>query len=185
MLIPLGFLAAAGGGASGAMELISTVYGSGTASTITFSSIPNTYKHLQIRFTGRMAYSNTGLGLQMQFNGDTGSNYYWHALEGGYGSVYAAESGAGSTVLRPGWILGATADANAFTPAIVDILDYASSSKNKTIRSFTGIATTAPAPRVTLQSGVWFNTTAVSSISFSTAGNFVTGSRFSLYGIKG
>jgi len=67
---------------------------------------------------------------------------------------------------------------------VLDILDAYSTTKNKTIRSLSGM--TGGANNLQLYSGLWNNTAAISSLNiFPGATNFVAGSRFSLYGIRG
>jgi len=77
----------AGGAGAGAFESIATLSGSGV-STVTFSSIPSTYKHLQVRMFGQAAGGSGGV-VRMRFNGDTGTNYTAHYLTG-YGSTVEA-----------------------------------------------------------------------------------------------
>jgi hypothetical protein len=114
-------------------ESISTVtVGAGGSSTITFSSIPSTYQHLQIR---AMAQSTTTNQIDMTFNNDTGNNYAGHQLEG-TGSAAAAAAGTSranmfSMVFVPG-------TSNSPGGSVIDILDYASANKNKTARALRG-----------------------------------------------
>ena len=188
--ISLGFwaVAGAGGAAAGAYELISsTILGSDTAS-ITFSSIVSTYKHLQIRYTARASQASTTWTAIMNFNGDTATNYSNHLLYAYNGSV-PSEGYANQTYINFGNVIpGSTGAANTFAGGIVEILDYANTGKNKTTRTLNGsYGTSGTTSTVELNSGNWRNTAAISSITlkpYSTA-NFVTGSRFSLYGIKG
>lgn len=168
----------------GAYELISSTVLSSSTSSVTFSSIAQTYKHLQVRYTARGDASTEKGDLVLLLNGDTGSNYSRHHLQGSGSSVgsYSGTSQS-SIVFFDAWA-GATATANNFASGVVDVLDFASSSKYKTTRAFTGFVGTAT--RVTMNSGLWMSTTAVSSLQLSpNTGNFVSGSRFSLYGIKG
>ena len=68
---------------TGAFESIATYLGDDTASTFTFSSIPQTYKSLHIRVLGRDTYAGTGLNaFKMQPNSDATSGYSHHKLEG-------------------------------------------------------------------------------------------------------
>lgn len=178
MLIPLGVFAASGAGAAGAYELISsTVLGSAT-STVEFTSIASTYKHLQIRFTAR-ANGGTTAETMLWFNGDI-ANWSRHFLIGN-GSTVTSSATANTDVMYPAKIIST---ANVFTGAVIDILDYASTSKYKTARSLAGF-TNGSTHDVSLRSGAWRSTSAVSSIGIYTAELFATGSRFSLYGIKG
>ncbi len=182
MLIPLGILASSGGGAAGAYELIETVAGSG-ASSVSFTSIPSTYKHLQIRWTARG--SNTGsLGIVLTtFNSDTGANYTFHQLSGDGSSVTSAGSG-GLSSARLGVYVGSNQTANSFGFGVTDILDYSSTSKNKTVRSLSGVHTDAD-KIIRMFSGLWASTSAISSLTISGGYNFSSASRFSLYGVKG
>jgi len=82
---------------------------------------------------------------------------------------------------------GNTASANVFGASIFDILDFSSTSKNTTARASTGLLTGSTTNLIELNSGAHFNTSAVTSLKIQdlTGNNLVTGSRFSLYGIKG
>lgn len=179
---------------AGAFESIATATGTGSSSTITFSNIPSGYQHLQIRFIAK--HTTTAIDetapITMTVNGDTGSNYARHRLSGNGATVTA--SGAAtqtsmSTVVNI-CLSSATALADMFGVGIIDIHDYLSTSKNKTIRMFTGAETnrtTAPTGLVALQSGLYFATpAAITSLSFITGtGNWTTTTQFALYGIKG
>lgn len=173
----------------GAYELISTtVLGSDTAS-VTFSSIVGTYKHLQIRMTGRISATSSLLGSTLiRLNGDTtAANYSSHFLRGSGSSVssFAVLGSSGFYALNS--TAGNGSSANIFGSAIIDILDYSSTSKYKTGRTMSGGLTSSTTTFIVLQSGLWMNTASVTSITLvdESANNFITGSRFSLYGIKG
>ena len=168
----------------GAYELISTTLISSDTSTVTFSSIVGTYKHLQIRVAARTTGTGTGDGgLQIQLNSDTAANYAQHSLEGN-GSAVSSGGSASTSNIQIGASAGGGTSANIFGVSVIDILDYANTNKNTTIRGLSGANGTSS--RVALKSGVWLNTAAVSSILLYRSGlSFVAGSRFSLYGIKG
>lgn len=184
-LMPLGLLSQ-GGGAGGAggngITLISTAYGTGSSGTITFSSIPSTYKHLQIRATAsKDTAGNIEFGLQ--FNGDAGSNYTWHRLTGNGSSVSSGWYGGLGGASYVGYATG-TGTSNATASNIIDILDYTNTNKNKTIRSLVGYHTSSD-NSIRLNSGIWFSTAAISSLSITYGGyNFTSISRFSLYGVN-
>jgi hypothetical protein len=170
-------------------ESIATVLvGSGGSSPITFTSIPSTYKHLQIRLLAQTNRAASVDSLQLNFNSDTGSNYSWHTVQGD-GSSASALGFATQTYARigDGTIGGATGSGGYFGVGVIDILDYASTNKNKTIRGLTGVDENG-AGRVGLGSGLWQNnSTAISSISIAPQGGtlFLQYSQFALYGIKG
>lgn len=179
-----------------AYESIQTVsVGSGGLSTVTFSSIPQGYKHLQIRAIAqdnRATYNTSS--LEMIFNGDTANNYSDHFVQGdwvaGSGSVTTNFGTNGPKMYWVGHITSTVAT-NIFSAFVCDILDYSNTSKNKTIRAISGVDANAevagyrPTPR--LASGQWRSTNAITSITFSTAfGTAITEkSHFALYGIKG
>jgi hypothetical protein len=157
-------------------SIATTTVGSGGTSTITFSSIPSTYKHLQIRAT---LFTTAG-GVNIQYNGDTGANYTYHQVYGvGSGSVL---SNAG-TSQTSGYIAYNNAAGGYPTVAIADILDYQNTNKYKTHRSFAGADVNGSGGAVTYFSGLWLNTAAISSINI--IGTFAQYSSFALYGIKG
>jgi hypothetical protein len=181
--IPLGILAASGG-VSAAYELIQTQVLSSTASSVTFASIPQTYKHLQLRASVRTTRLWTEDELKMTFNGVT-TNSYSFKYTFGTGSS-ATSSGS---LNQPNVFLGQVPAANTspsdnFAPVVLDVLDYSSTVKNTTGRSFASIA--ASIYRIWLGSQLFMNTAAINSIElFPSGGQLQTGSRFSLYGIKG
>lgn len=179
-----------GGASLGAYESIETfTVGAGGASSITFGSggtIPQTYKHLQLR---GILKDSRGVGVlsnaYMQFNSDSGTNYANHNLYGD-GSGIASEPQTSMTSMLFANIASATTTSNMFAGFVTDILDYSSTSKNKTIRTLGG-ADNNGSGQIYFKSGVWMNnTTAVSSITITPlVANFVQYSSIALYGIKG
>jgi hypothetical protein len=188
MPITLGILSQfrAAPAAAGSYELIETIsVGSGGVASATFSGLSaysSTYKHLQIRITGRS--TTDGATIFGQFNADTGTNYQAHRLFGNGSSVV---SDAFTT--RDSLFLGATmfttgGVANAFAASVVDILDPYVTTKFTTTRTLAGVPG-GPA-YVTLQSASWRNTAALTEIKlYPNLGSFAQFSRLSLYGIKG
>ena len=155
-------------------------YTLGSTGTVTFSSIPQTYQHLQIRFLARHSASGNINGL-IRLNGSS-TSLITHYLTGDGSSASAAASSRTGVALD---IIGNAYTSGIFATAIVDIHDYTSSTKNKTVRLFAGFDTNG-AGQVTMNSGLYNSTTAVSSIDIVTDGSgFLTGSTFALYGIKG
>ena len=159
--------------------------GSGGASNVTFSSIPSTYTHLQIRAIVRDAGSSQN-GFWLRFNGDsTSGNYYWHELYG-TGSSALAYAEAPSTV-NFGGVMPYSANASQIMgAAIIDILDYSNTNKAKTIRSLAGYDANGSG-NIALLSGAWNNSNAaITSILLQdSAGiNFSQYSSFALYGVK-
>ena len=188
-LSALGIFSAAGAGvvSAGSYELIESYILGSSQSSVTFSSLgtySSTYKHLQIRMVGRSDRANNGDAFRIRFNSDSGTNYSLHTLRGEGSSIFS-EGGANVSYMEAGYSEANNNTSGSFAACVVDILDPFSTSKNKTIRGFSGF--TSSIGRVLLNSGAWRNTEAVSSINvFVGIGpNFLAGSRFSLYGIKG
>jgi hypothetical protein len=175
-----------GAGGGGSYESIATLTGDGTATSLTFSSIPSTYKHLQIRWIARSARVGVSDNLIIQFNGDTGANYANHRLSGN-GTSATAGSTASTTQMVAFDSVRASGSSNtlSYGTGIIDIHDYASTTKNKTIRVLSGWDLNGSGV-IALSSGFRNSTTAVTSITLESDGNaFATSSVFSLYGIKG
>ena len=167
---------------SGAYDSIATVnVGAGGTSSITFSSIPSTYTHLQIRaFTGTGVYFSNA--AYMYFNGDTtASNYNEHVIYGSGASAAAYYTSTNQALFYLGKSTG------GFDAAIIDILDYTNTGKNKVSRSLFGYDVNGATGYIGLASGLWRNTAAVTSITVTAGGlgDFAQYSQFALYGIKG
>lgn len=174
-------------------ESIQTVTLTGNQSTVTFSSIPSTYKHLQVRAIGRTTRTNYSVEqVYMRFNSDTGNNYSTHVLGGDGGSAYAYTGSFPNSWVYTGQIATDIAGTNAFGGFVTDILDYTNTNKYKTTRAVSAVEPNASYSgtvygAVNLASGLWMSTSAITSITFSTevSGNFKQYSQFALYGIKG
>jgi hypothetical protein len=170
----------------GAYELISTQVLASAAASVTFSSIPQTYKHLQLRFSVHTTTASAdNFGMNLTLNASS-TGYARHVLYGDGSSVGSFGATSESNIQLYRVVSGGTLDGGArFGAGVVDVLDYASSSKNTTIRSLHG-ATNLASNFVNLQSGLWVNTSAVTSTTLTSAsGDFTANSRFSIYGIKG
>jgi hypothetical protein len=191
MLIPFGILSAAAEvepAFASDYELISTSVLGTAASLFVFDNLDDyssEYKHLQIRAVARMSNASNGATGSLRLNGDTGSNYAWHYLQGTGAAVQSAATTSDAEMENIYAMNAANDVANSFTGVVIDILDCYSTSKNTTVRAFSGV--TGNETRIRLGSGLWINTASLNLITmFSTNGvNFVAGSRFSLYGIKG
>lgn len=176
-------------GAAGAFESIASVTAAGGETSLTFSSIPSTYEHLEIRGIARDTIAlNSAAGVNLRFNGDTGANYVRHWMRGDGTSASAGGNTGFDSMNFIGGSIGDSSTASAFGASIISIHDYKSTTKNKTVRGFSGSdANTASSNfYVVSNSGLWLNTSAITSITIlpgQTA--FKAGSTFALYGIKG
>lgn len=174
----------------GSFESIATVsVGSGGASSITFSSIPSTYTHLQLRILSRSNGNDTENNATMTFNGDTGNNYLgWHYIYGNGSTVNVNSSGTAAYIVADRNAMN-LAGANMFSPCIIDILDYANTNKNKTVRRFSGVElNSASGSSIWFTSGLWMSTSAITSLTITPSAsfspnNYVQYSHFALYGV--
>ncbi len=191
MLIPLGIFASSGSRAAGAFQLLESTVLTGSQAAVEFTNLTtkyaSTYQHLQVRMTMRTDRPQVSTDtVYFQLNGDTSNNYSVHIL---YGNGSSVTSAAGAN--WPGGYIhevvptsGSGGIANNYAGAVLDLLDPFETTKNKTARSLAGSTTTANF--VVLASSNWRSTNSVTSIRFysTTSNNLVSGSRFSLYGIK-
>jgi len=175
-LIPLGFWAASGGGEVSAYELIET--STTSATSLTFSSIPADFMHLQIRATVR---TSGDLDFGMRINGDTSSSYAVHNLLT-TGSTPSSNASTGSNRMFLGQSQGA-GDAYVYSPYLIDVLDYQNTNKNTTVRYIS--SRHSGGNSLYFGSGLWINTSAVTSITFLPNSGSFQSAKFSLYGIRG
>lgn len=167
-------------------SIATTNLSSGSASTITFTSIPQTYKHLQLRMLGKTSSTDNGSGISLSINS---SNFaYYHRIasfRGGAG--YDSQGGAVSLI---GYFpCTASGVDNMFGGMVLDILDYTNTSKTKTTRCLWGYSNNGVAGGSEFQglhSGLWNDTAAINSLSLTaeSARTFSQYSHFALYGIK-
>jgi hypothetical protein len=152
-----------------------TVGVAGSASE-TFTSIPQGYKHLQLRWISRS--SGGSYNPIIRFNGDTGNNYSWHYIDGNGSSATAGNTTSTNSIL----IAGIQGVASTFAVGVMDILDYKDTNKFKTAKILLG-GDYNGSGSADLWSGNWRSTAAIDSIylGFSSAQY----SHYALYGIKG
>lgn len=156
-------------------SIATTTVGAGGSASITFSGIPSTYQHLQLRGYN----TNNALGwVSAIFNSDTGSNYRQHELRGDGSSASAV---ATAQVTSMSLYLHNTSPSSG----VVDILDYGNTNKNKVVRTLGGYDSNGGG-YISLTSNLWMSTAAITSITLtSSTSNFNQYSSFALYGIKG
>jgi len=170
--------------------LIQRITATGSESTMTFSSIPQTYKHIQVRAITSSTNTSpvTVSGNFIRLNGDSGANYAYHNL---FGETTTANATAATASSFGPYIYSQVIQSTSgyFGAFILDVLDYTNTSKNKTLRVFAGGDTNTSGSYkgvAQLGSGLWLNTAAITSLSIvSNAGSFASGSTFALYGFTG
>lgn len=174
---------------AGAYDALATVtVPSGGAASITFAGIPTGYKHLQLRGNLKTTNASTdGSPMTLTANGDTThTNYYTHQLQGN-GSTAASYSVQASSWQGAG--VGNAPDANLtsiFGAFVIDILDYASVTKNKTFRTLSGFDANGSG-LINLWSGLWMNSsTPITTLTtqFPQGRSLAQHSTFALYGVK-
>ena len=172
---------------STAYESIATILPSVAppASTYTFSSIPQTYKSLQLRWT--TVPQTSGYAFYIRFNGvATGGQYTHRSIYGrGNSQIINTTGGASQNEIIVSNSNGGTI-ANQPQSGIIDLLEYTNTSKVKVVSAIMGMGTNNGGTEgaVLMGSGVWNSTAAITSITFAAGINFISGS-LALYGIKG
>ena len=168
-------------------ESIATVtVGSGGQSSIDFTSIPSTYKHLQIRGIGRLTVASSGASnIGVRFNSDSGTNYSYHILSGNGSTANSGGAGSSNQMYLPDMIIRDGSTASVYSGFVFDILEYANTNIYKTVRALSGFDANGSG-KVALTSGSWRNTAAVTSITLVPESDlYKQYNQFALYGIKG
>jgi hypothetical protein len=166
--------------------------GSTPQSFIEFTAIPSTYTHLQIRVLHRGSYAQGYDNLKLEFNGDTGPNYFGHLMGFGDGVVNPAESY--NYITSPninnasmGWGAGASAASNTFGVLITDIVNYKSTTKRKTFKTLSGAAANGSTNYIAgMQTYAWNSLDPITSIKIYSGygGTILQHSQYALYGIN-
>jgi hypothetical protein len=164
-------------------ESIATITVSGTSTTsFTFSSISSTYTSLQLRGVVRTGGNDT---IWMRLNGNTGTNYSAHSIKGSSDSTVGTDANSNANKINPiAWTIGTT---GIWGASIIDIHDYTSTTRNKTVKAFFGADNndTTGAGKIYLTSGNLRSTSAIDSVTIAADTAFTAGTTFALYGIKG
>jgi len=175
------------------IEAIATTYLEADDALIEFTSIPQTYEHLQLRISVRdvTVAESIEMTIRLGTGGgavDTGSNYYGDRMAG-YKTTEVGGAGGARAYLKyvAQFASGADVPSPQYGAGVVDILDYASATKMTTAMGCGGTAVGASYPWVGLNSGLWSNTGAVDRIAISGYGyaaNLVRGTCVTLYGLN-
>ena len=175
------------------IEAIATTYLEADAASVTFSGIPTTYEHLQIRMSSRTTFAARQGNPVLTFNGTAGTAYSSHSMNA-FGSATpdsdSSETGDASTLipkLTTGDGIGGTTGgvvSTDFSPAVIDILDYRNANKNTTVMAISGAGLTTSNPYVSFASGLFDDMTVITSITLGVNGSWMRGSVFTLYGLN-
>jgi len=170
---------------------ISTVtVGSGGASTIEFTSIPQTYTDLMVRLSARTDESGQGRSyVRLRFNSSSSTIYNYCWMFGYDGDVANSVGGSpesnGNVLVIP----AANATANVFGNNDVIIPNYAGSNNKSYFIDGGSENNSSSIYMVSLCSSIWSSTDAITSITFypvsvGSANKFVQHTTATLYGIK-
>jgi len=163
-------------------DSIATTTLSSPQSTLVVGSIPGTYQHLQIRGILKSTAIPGGTP-RLYFNNDrTTNSYSMHEIFG---------NGGGSTGVNQQFNLDAiyaslgSQNTTQFGAYVINIFDYASTSKSKTIQFIHGFDSNASG-YVSFSTGMYTSTNAITSFGITPqqTANFDTGSTMAVYGIK-
>jgi hypothetical protein len=167
--------------------LISSNVLSSSAASVTFSAIPATFTDLVLKVNARGSDTGNYLSIQLRFNGDTATNYSRTAIYG-YSPGGSFGSARGSSLSATTAMMSSNADsatANTFGASVIDVLDYASTTKNKTMRAMGGFDANGRG-YFSLASSLGVGTSAINSITIGLDSNqWGQYSHLALYGIKG
>lgn len=182
--------AGAAGAASGSMVLISESILSADASIVTFSNIPQNFRHLKVVCYGRITGATVADYVGLRFNGDSGSNYDVIKLSGqGNGSFLGVTASNAGNLITIGNMPGSSSSRTTHagnTDAIIP--HYAGSTFDKVVHSTSynayTTANTSNNPLIQQLGGSWRNTVPVTQIDlYPGLGDFKAGCVFALYGI--
>jgi hypothetical protein len=165
------------------MQLIAKqTVGSGGATSVTFSNIPQTFTDLKVIVSARTQSPYESDNAFVTFNGSS-SGYSEKTMQDINGTVYSFS--ASSAYLNWACVTTASAaTANTFGNSEFYIPNYASSNYKSV--SADGSQENNGTPTVlAMTAGLWSNSAAITSITLTPANpNFVSGSTFYLYGIS-
>lgn len=160
-----------------------TVSGS-SVSTLDFTSIPSTYKHLQVRTMLRSTRNDLTDYLGIRFNDSSTTYTYMPSFSRGHTATaqyYYSTATYGYVV---DGATAATATANTFGVAIIDIHEYRNTTVRRSFLATSGTELGSSAGLIAQSAIHWPSATAVTKVTLLCNAQFVAGSTASLYGIK-
>lgn len=162
-------------------QLIQSQTLTSTAASVTFSSIP-AYNNLRLEWRAHLS-SGGATDLEMQVDGNVGSNYVWSKMESNSGTQANFHAGAATTLMKIGAVGGTTA--NYFGNGSLTIAGWANANG---FLSFSGTSTyfdSNTTDYVGTYGGLYASVAPHNSLLiFPAAGSFAAGSQFSLYGVN-
>jgi hypothetical protein len=161
------------------VKIASTTVGAGGASSVTFSSIPQTYTDLVLKISARDDSAGGITSVRVRPNGLT-TNLTTKRLYGYSGAAGADQPGV--------WLMmtsGSLTTANTFGNSEMYIFNYTSSNFKSSSIDAVMENNSATEYELEILAGLWSDTAAITSLGiFPAVGNSVQYSTFTLYGIK-
>ena len=151
-----------------------------TTSSVTFSSIPQTYTDLVLKMSVRDTVATSSANIKITFNGSASS--YSERLLLGTGSA-AASANQSTTYMNYIYSNAANDTASTFSNGEMYIPNYAGAN-NKSVSVDSVSENNATVAYTALDAGLWSNTAAITSITLTSVTLFAQYSTFYLYGIK-
>ena len=168
-------------GAAGAVRELSSTRLTENTATLSFTSIPQTCKHLQIVLLAKTTHT-ANENVLMRFNGDSGNNYLWQITQAANTTASGAQALLTSSIV-PGSAVLSTGTSRP-SPTVIDIPEYTQTNFHKVAVSVSGRSPDDSTMLSQSSFGHWKNTAAITSITFSLGtGSFATGSIATLYGL--
>ena len=171
-----------------AFESIATISVGSNTPSVSFTSISSAYQHLQIRGFIRTGRSSAAGYAWIEMNDQPANTAYYSAFGASSASVFGVSAsgnrGSGYQIVCPGAGVSSVALYGSF---VMDLYDYANTSKLKTARIYSGFADTSSGSSQTfITSFLWKSTSAVNKITFGGVDNtdVIAGTKIGLYGIR-
>jgi hypothetical protein len=166
---------------SGFMRMLADSTLSGAAASIDFTSIPSTFAHLMLVAYLRGDNAAALISALLRANNDSAANYLFEQVSGAAAAASATSGAAQTAMTASGLCAAAGAAAGTFTPIVAFIPHYTNVVGAKTML---GLSFYAGTPQVQLLGNYWSSTAAINRLTLlPSVGNFIAGSRFTLYGL--
>ena len=157
---------------------LKTTTGSGSSTTSVVFVLTGITGYTDLILISSVQGTSATDGFNMQFNGDTASNYSFTRLYGNGSSAYSNRYSS-----QPSLQIGEDTPNSTYYSAIVtQIMNYSNPNTYKTVLTRWNPASTMVGSSV----GLWRSTSAITSITLkmASANNIIAGSTFTLYGIQ-
>ena len=147
-------------------------------------TIPGGYRHILFIGSGRCTAASYGELLNVQFNGDTGSNYVYAFISAnGAGAAIAHNGSDSATAVRFGSFSAASAPAGTVSSFWSFIQDYTSSTFHKNFNSLSNRETDVLGHNnIELHTGAWKSNAVIESVKITPAsGSLAAGSALTVF----